>query len=72
MLETNMLETINSLSLWYAKIAAMVIFIAMLGVAWLLPFDFIIQGAPDKKRWRDLRIWATLLTFVQLILYYIF
>lgn len=67
-----MIETINSLPLWYAKIAAMVIFIAMLAVAWLLPFDFIIQGAPDKKRWRDLRIWATILTALQLVIYVIF
>ncbi len=67
-----MIEYIYSLPLVYAKISAMIIFLSMLAVAWFLPLNFIIQGAPDTKRWRDLRIWATLLTAVQIIIYYIF
>ncbi len=67
-----MLDTLYSLPLWYAKLSAMIIFGSMLVVAWLLPYDFIIQGAPDKKRWRDLRIWATILTVIQGVIYYIF
>ncbi|MEJ5362229.1 MAG: hypothetical protein WBK20_03015 [Spirochaetota bacterium] len=67
-----MAETLCSLPLWYAKIIAMLIFLFMLVVAWLLPYDFIVKGAPDKKRWRDLRLWATVLTIVQLIIYFIF
>ncbi|MCX8124964.1 MAG: hypothetical protein N3F66_12495 [Spirochaetes bacterium] len=67
-----MIEFLESLPLWYAKIAAMIIFGSMLAVAWLLPFDFIMKGAPDTKRWRDLRIWATLLTVIQFVIYYIF
>lgn len=67
-----MIEILSSLPLWYAKVSAMIIFVSMLFVAWLLPYDFIIKGAPDKKRWRDLRIWATLLTLLQCVIYYIF
>ncbi|MEW6527988.1 MAG: hypothetical protein AB1444_15130 [Spirochaetota bacterium] len=67
-----MAEILYSLPLWNAKIVAMIIFACMLVVAWLLPYDFIIKGAPDRKRWRDLRLWATLLTIVQLVIYYIF
>ncbi len=67
-----MIDTLYSLPLWYAKLAAMIIFGSMLVVAWFLPYDFIIKGAPNRKRWRDLRIWATLLTVVQCVIYYIF
>ncbi|MDH7552890.1 MAG: hypothetical protein QHH74_04470 [Spirochaetota bacterium] len=67
-----MTEILYSLPLWYAKVTAMLIFLGMLIVAWLLPYNFVVQGAPDKKRWRDLRLWATLLTIVQLFIYYIF
>ncbi len=67
-----MTEIIYSLPLMYAKIAAMFIFLIMVAVAWLLPYDFVIKGAPDRKRWRDLRLWATLLTIIQLVIYYIF
>ncbi|HOJ30361.1 MAG TPA: hypothetical protein PL059_14950 [Spirochaetota bacterium] len=67
-----MTEILYSLPLWYAKVTAMLIFLGMLVVAWLLPYNFVVQGAPDKKRWRDLRLWATLLTIVQLFIYYIF
>ncbi|HXK65589.1 MAG TPA: hypothetical protein PK348_04925 [Spirochaetota bacterium] len=67
-----MTEILYSLPLCYAKVTAMLIFLGMLVVAWLLPYNFVVQGAPDKKRWRDLRLWATLLTIVQLFIYYIF
>lgn len=67
-----MTEILHSLPLWYAKIAAMIIFCSVLIISWTLPYNFIIQGAPDTKRWRDLRIWATILTAVQLIIYIIF
>ena len=67
-----MIDSIYSLPLVYAKIAAIIIFLVMVVVAWLLPYEFVIQGAPTTKRWRDLRIWATLLTAIQLVIYYIF
>lgn len=67
-----MVEIFNSLPLFYAKIIAILIFLFILIVAWLLPYEFIMLGAPDKKRWRDLRLWATLLTIIQIVIYYIF
>ena len=67
-----MLQILYSLPLWTAKIAAMIIFSGILIIAWMLPYDFVMEGAPNEKRWRDLRIWATLLTAVQIIIYYIF
>jgi len=65
-------NVLSTLPLWYAKIAAMGIFLGVLLVAWLLPRSFVLTGAPDAKAWRDLRIWATILTAIQLIMYCIF
>lgn len=63
---------LDFLSLTYAKIIAIVIFLFLLLITWLLPYDFILMGAPDRKRWRDLRLWATLLTALQIVIYYLF
>ncbi len=41
-------------------------------LTWTLPTRFVWSGAPDRSRWRDLRIWATILTGIQMILYAIF
>lgn len=67
-----MRDILSTLPLWYAKIAAMAIFLGVLLVAWLLPRSFVMADAPDTKAWRDLRIWATILTAIQLVLYCIF
>ncbi|HDP80298.1 MAG TPA: hypothetical protein ENN21_05585 [Spirochaetes bacterium] len=65
-------QYIASLPLWWAKVGAAVIFFSILVMVWLLPEKFIYRGSPDRKRWRDLRIWATVLVLAQLILYAIF
>jgi len=65
-------QFIASLPLWWAKIGAAVIFLSILVMVWMLPVKFIYRGSPDRKRWRDLRIWATILIAVQLLLYWIF
>lgn len=67
-----MQEFLNGLPLWYAKIGAIIIFLIVLAAAWLLPKNFIFNGAPNNKRWRDLRLWATILVAFQLIIYTFF
>ena len=64
-----MFDFIHTWPLWYAKIGAAVLFLIILIAAWMIPRDFIFQGAPDEKPWRDLRIWATLLIVLQGIIY---
>ena len=32
----------------------------------------VLEGAEDNHAWRDLRIWATVLIMVQLLIYYLF
>ncbi len=46
---------------------------AFLGVlVWLIPKRLIYTDAPDHTRWRDIRLWATVLITMQLILYALF
>lgn len=67
-----MFEWIHGLPLWASKAGAMVIFGSVLAVVWSLPKDFVYFGAPDRGRWRDLRLWATILLAVQCGIYYVF
>ena len=67
-----MFDFIHTLPLWSANVGAVILFAIVLVSAWLLPLDFILQGAPDRKRWRDLRIWATVLIALQLLIYAVF
>jgi len=67
-----MIQWIIQLPLYWAKICAAVLFIIIIIVVWSLPRHFIYQGSPDGRKWRDLRIWATILILLQLVLYAIF
>ncbi len=66
------MDFVHSLPLWTAKIGAVVLFLIVLVATWFIPKSFIFQGAPDKKPWRDLRIWATVLILIQFVIYAIF
>jgi len=39
---------------------------------WMLPRKFVFLGAPDQSRWRDLRIWSTLVLLPYVVIYYWF
>jgi hypothetical protein len=67
-----MFEWIHDLPLWSAKVGAVVLFLLILSATWVIPRKDIYSGAPDRARWRDLRIWATLLILAQFVLYSIF
>ena len=41
-------------------------------IVWLIPRELIYNEAPDQARWRDYRIWATVLIGIQVLLYSIF
>ena len=44
-----------------------------LGVlVWSIPRRLIFMDAKDEAPWRDIRIWATVLIIIQLILYLVF
>ncbi|MBN1576981.1 MAG: hypothetical protein JW913_10540 [Chitinispirillaceae bacterium] len=54
----------------YWGVIVTVIFYAAMGL-WvcLNPGEYIFKGAPDRARWRDLRIWAVILAVTQIIIY---
>lgn len=63
---------IQSLPIALANTITMVLFGLLLAILWSFPKRLIMRGAPDQARWRDLRIWGTLLIFVQLAIYAVF
>ncbi len=67
-----MFDWIHGLPLWSAKMGAAFLFLGILAITWATPADFVFHGAPDRARWRDLRIWATVLILTQCLIYYIF
>ncbi len=67
-----MSDWIHALPLWTAKVGAILLFAGVLAMVWSLPKDFVYFGAPDRGRWRDLRVWATVLLAVQCGIYYVF
>lgn len=58
-----------SLPMGVAQVAVLGLF-ALTGVwLWTLKKDYIYLGAPDQARWRDLRIWATLVLLPYIAVY---
>lgn len=62
----------DALPLWVGTVAAVSLFIIAGIWVWSLRKAFIYRGAPDMARWRDLRIWATLLLVPYIAVYLIF
>jgi len=67
-----MMEWLEGLPLVLGKYFAALFFVAMIIWAWFRPSEYIFEGAPDKSRWRDLRIWATVFLGIQVVLYFVF
>jgi hypothetical protein len=65
-------EWLKSIPLYWGTVMAVAGFVAILVWAWFRPRDYIFRGAADRRWWRDLRIWATLLLILQIVLYLIF
>ena len=53
----------------WALPATFVAFALLLVVVWWVPRESVLEDAPSGARWRDLRLWATLLVVVQLGIY---
>lgn len=67
-----MYEWLKNLPLFWGNVLAIIGFLGIIVWTWFRPGSFIFRGAPDRKKWRDLRIWATSLLIIQIILYSIF
>jgi len=62
-------EWLAGLPLYWGKVIAVVGYIGMIIWAWFRPRSFIFHGAPDNRKWRDLRIWASVLLGIQILIY---
>jgi len=67
-----MSEWLAGIPLFWGKIVAVIFFVGMSVWAWFRPRKYIYEDSPDEKRWRDLRIWATVLLSIQVVLYAVF
>jgi len=62
-------EWLDNLPLYWAKIVGTVFFVCVIIWALTRPKAYIFKGAPDMKMWRDLRLWAVVILIVQIVIY---
>ncbi len=63
-------DWLGSLPMSIAMACAIGLFVVAGLWVWTLKTDFIFRGAPDRNRWRDLRLWsmAVLLPYITIYL----
>ena len=59
----------GALPLWSARIAVALLLILPAAAVWRLRPDWVLRGAPDRAKWRDLRVWAALFIVPYLVIY---
>ncbi len=64
-----MSEWLAGIPLGWGKVIAIIAFAAIAIWAWMRPRNFIYEEAPDQSRWRDLRIWTSVLMVIHIIIY---
>jgi len=67
-----MINLLSQIPLFVVKVIIIVLFLSLTLWMWLTPKEYIFKSSPDNKRWRDLRIWGTLIIIVQVVIYLIF
>ncbi|MEQ8858934.1 MAG: hypothetical protein RIC56_09820 [Pseudomonadales bacterium] len=63
---------VSVLPLWPAYLFTVVLFVAIAIGSLLVPRDRLLEDAPDRAGWRDIRVWSVTLVAVQLGLYWVF
>lgn len=63
---------LGGLDLWWAAALISLLYAALL--AWVVtrPREVVLGGAPDRRRWRDLRLWIVPLILAQVVLHWLF
>lgn len=56
----------------WANYISIVGFLFLGVLVWAIPKRLIYSGADDQAMWRDIRIWASVLIVIQLVLYVVF
>jgi len=60
---------LSSLPMSVAMACAVSLFVLAGIWVWTLRADFIFRGAPDRRRWRDLRIWSMVVLLPYIAIY---
>ena len=60
---------LGALPLWSARVAVALLLILPAVAVWRLSRHWVLRGAPDHAKWRDLRIWAALFVVPYLVIY---
>lgn len=60
----------NGLPTWAGQACVTALFVAACLWALTRPRAFVYLGAPDQAKWRDLRIWAALLSTPYVLIYW--
>ena len=67
-----MTKLLSQIPMPWVTVIILAIFLALTVFVWLIPKEYIYSSAPDKKIWRDLRIWATIAAVIEGCIYVIF
>lgn len=63
---------LSTLPVAWANYLSILGFLVLGTLVWLIPRKIIFTEAPDQSRWRDMRLWASVLIAMQLALYTLF
>ncbi len=63
---------LSTLPVAWANYLSILGFLVLGTLVWLIPKNVIFTEAPDQSRWRDMRLWASVLIAMQLALYTLF
>ena len=67
-----MTHLLSQIPLPWVRVIITAIFLIIIIWVWLMPKNYIFSSSPDKKIWRDLRIWATAAVITEGLIYLIF
>jgi hypothetical protein len=59
----------NHISEFWARVFIITAFFIPFIFALTMKKDYILKGATDRKRWRDLKLWVLILVIIQTLIY---
>lgn len=62
-------DWLYGLPLLWGRLIILFLYLIILLIVWLIKSDYIYLGSPDRKWWRNLKLWATLAIGIQLLVY---
>ena len=62
----------DRIPIFAARIITVFFYLLLAFWVWRRSKSFVLEGAPTKRNWRDLRLWALILIGIQIVLYFVF